>query len=55
MRLLAGEGVKELSHPVYDPNRRRLHPRELYALIHEIFLDTNIEMYLHKKFYVNIG
>ena len=29
--------VKELSLPVYDPNRGRLHPRELYALIHVIF------------------
>ena len=25
--------VKELSLPIYDPNRGRLHPRELYALI----------------------
>ena len=25
--------VKELSLPVYDPNRGRLHPRDLYALI----------------------
>ena len=31
--------VKELSLPVYDPNRGRLHPRELYALIHVIFSD----------------
>ena len=29
--------VKELSLPVYDPNRGRLHPRELYALVHVIF------------------
>ena len=32
----------ELSLPVYDPNRGRLHPRELYALVHVIFSDTNI-------------
>ena len=32
--------VKELSLPVYDPNRGRLHPRELYALVHVIFSDT---------------
>ena len=43
--------VKELSLPVYDPNRGRLHPRELYALIHVIFSDTNIRVYLHKKNY----
>ena len=39
--------VKELSLPVYDPNRGRLHPRELYALIHVIFSDTNIQVYPH--------
>ena len=39
--------VKEL---VYDPNRGRLHPRQLYAPIHVIFSDTNIEVYLHKKY-----
>ena len=47
--------VKELSLPVYDPNRGRLHPRELYALIHVIFSDTNIQVYLHKKHYLSIG
>ena len=36
--------VKELSLPVYDPNRGRLHPRELYALIRVIFSDTNIQV-----------
>ena len=45
--------VKEL--PVYDPNRGRLHPRELYALVHVIFSDTNIQVYLHKKYYLSIG
>ena len=33
---------RELSLPVYDPNKGRLHPRQLYALIHVIFSDTNI-------------
>ena len=47
--------VKELSLPVYDPNRGRLHPRELYALIHVIFSDTYIQVYLHKKYYLSIG
>ena len=47
--------VKELSLPVYDPNRGRLHPRELHALIHVIFSDTNIQVYLHKKYYLSIG
>ena len=43
--------MKELSLRVYNPNRGRLHPRELYALIHVIFSDTNIQVYLHKKYY----
>ena len=47
--------VKELSLPVYDPNRERLHPRELYALVHVKFSDTNIQVYLHKKYYLSIG
>ena len=47
--------VKELSLPVYDPNRGRLHRRELYALVHVIFSDTNIQVYLHKKYYLSIG
>ena len=47
--------VKELSLPVYDANRGRLHPRELYALVHVIFSDTNIQVYLHKKYYLSIG
>ena len=38
---------------MYDPNRGRLHPRELYALIHVIFSDTNIQVYLHKKNYLS--
>ena len=38
--------VKEPSLPIHDPNRGRLHPRELYALIHVIFSDTNIQVYL---------
>ena len=47
--------VKELSLLVYDPNRGQLHPRELYAMIHVIFSDTNIQVYLHKKCYSGIG
>ena len=47
--------VKELSLPVYDSNRGQLHPRELYALIHVIFSDTNTQVYLNKKFYLSIG
>ena len=47
--------TKELLLPVYDPNQGRLHPRELYTLIHVIFSDTNIQVYLHKKYYLSLG
>ena len=53
--ILVEMDVKELSLPVYDPNRGRLHPGELYALVHVIFSDTNIQVYLHKKYYLSIG
>ena len=43
-----------LSLPVYDPNGGKLHPRELYALVHVIFLETDIEVYLHKKYYLSM-
>ena len=52
---LAEREVRELSLPVYDPNRGRLYPRELYALIYVIFFDTNIQVYLHKKNYMSLG
>ena len=51
---LVERGVTSLSVPVYDPNRGKLHPRELYALIHVIFSETDIEVYLHKKYYLSI-
>ena len=50
-----GKGSEGVSLPVYDPNRGRLHPRELYALIHVTFSDTNIQVYLHKKYHLSIG
>ena len=52
---LVGREVKEFSLPVYDPNRGRLHLRELYAPIHVTFSHTKIQVYLHKKSYLRIG
>ena len=51
---LVERGVTSLSLPVYDPNRGKLHPRELYAVVHVIFSETDIEVYLHKKYYLSI-
>ena len=31
---LVERGIREVSIPVYDPNRGRLDPRELYAILH---------------------
>ena len=47
---LVERGVTSISLTFYDPNRGKLHPRELYALTHEIFIDV----YLHKKHYLSI-
>ena len=41
--------------PVYDPSRGRLHPLELLSNDYVIFSDTNIQVYLHKKFYLSKG
>ena len=44
------EGGERTLAPGTRPNRGRLHPRELYALIHVIFSDTNIQVNLHQKY-----
>ena len=41
--------MTSLSLPVYDADRGKLHPRELYTLVHVIISETDIEVYLHKK------
>ena len=33
-------GITEVSMPVYDPNRGKLSPRELYAILHVVFAET---------------
>ena len=43
-----------LSLPVYDPNRGKVPPRDLYALIHVVFSDRDIEVFSHKKYYLSI-
>ena len=44
---LVERGVTSLSLPIYDPNRGKLHPRELNALVHIIFSESGMEVYLH--------
>ena len=37
---LVERGIRELSMRVYDPNRGRLNPRELYAILHVVIVKT---------------
>ena len=50
-----GRGIGEVSMPVYDPNRGRLNRRELYAILHVVFAETEIMVHLHKKYYLSIA
>ena len=43
-----------VSMPVYNPNRGKLNPRELYAILHVVFAETEIMVHLHKKYYLSI-
>ena len=52
---LVERGIKEVPMPVYRPNRGRLKPRELYAILHVVFAETEIMIHLHKKYYFNIA
>ena len=47
--------ITEVSRPVYDPNRGKLSPRELYAILHMVFAETEIMVHLHKKYYLSIA
>ena len=47
--------ITEVSMPVYDPNRGKLSPRELYAILHVVFAKTEIMVHLHKKYYLSIA
>ena len=52
---LVERGNTSLSLPVYDPNRGKLQLRELYALVHVIFFsETDVEVNLHKKYYMSV-
>ena len=48
-------GITEVSMPVYDPNRWKLSPKELYAILHVVFAETEIMVHLHKKYYLSIA
>ena len=47
--------IMDVSMPVYDPNRGKLSPRELYAILQVVFAETEIMVHLHKKYYLSIA
>ena len=47
--------IREVSMTVCDPNRGRLNPRKLYAILHVVFAETEILVHLHKKYYLSIA
>ena len=49
-----GVTALSLSLPVYDPNRGKLHPKKLYTLAHVIISETDLEVCLHRKYYLSI-
>ena len=48
-------GIREVSMPVYNSNRERLSPNELYAILHVVFAETEIIVHLHRKYYLSIA
>ena len=41
--------------PVYDPNRGKLNPKELYAILHVVFAEGEMTVHLHKMYYLSIA
>ena len=46
---LVERGIREVSIPIYDSKMGRLNPRELYAILHVVFADTEMMVHLHKN------
>ena len=44
-------GITEVSMPDYDTNSSKLSPRELDAILHVVFAETEIMVHLHKEYY----
>ena len=52
---MTDRGLMEVSMPVYDLNSGKLSPRELNAILHVVFAETEIMVHLHKKYYLSIA
>ena len=48
-------GILEVSMPLYDPNRGKLNPSKLYAILHMVFAETEITVHLNKNYYFSIA
>ena len=46
--------IREVSMPVCDLNKGKLNPRDLYAILHLVFAETEILLHLRKKYYMSI-
>ena len=51
---LVGREIREVSMPVCDPNRGKMNPRELFAILHVVFAETEIMVHLHREYYLSI-
>ena len=47
--------ITEVSRPVYDPNRGKLSPKELYAILHVVFAETEMMVHFITKYYLSIA
>ena len=47
-------GIMEVSMSDSDPNRGKLNPRELYAILDVVFAETELTVHLHNNYYLSI-
>ena len=52
---LVERGIREVSSPVFDTNRVKLNPKQLYAILHVVSAETDIMVHLHTKYFLSIA
>ena len=52
---LVERGIREVSSPVFDTNRGKLNPKQLYAILHVVSPETDIMVHLHTKYFLSIA
>ena len=48
-------GIMKVSMSAFDPNRGKFSPRELYAILHVVFAETEKMVHLHKRYCLSIA